>query len=128
MNNARDHSSLSCRIVALVRWSSHSLNTLMLLSCAAPGALCDMKSDASVGKHTIATFVGKQRTLQLLMAVWFVEGATLGLVFGEGWACVVYLVLGLGLVTGRLRIHHMYQLTGGVCTALLLKRWYFLES
>ena len=78
----------------------------------------------SVGKRTIATFLGKTMTLHLLMAVWFMEGGVLGLVFGETWGAVLYGVLGVAMVTGRLRIGHMYQLTGAICIALLLKRWY----
>ena len=88
------------------------------------GALCDMKADASVGKRTIATLLGKATTLHLLMAVWFTEGGVLGLVFREYWGAALYGVLGVAMVMGRLRIGHMYQLTGAVCMVLLLKRWY----
>ena len=37
---------------------------------------------------------------------------------------VLYGVLGVAMVMGRLRIGHMYQLTGALCMVLLVKRWY----
>ena len=73
---------------------------------------------------TIATLLGKATTLHLLMAVWLLEGGALGLVFREFWGAVLYGMLGVAMVVGRLRIGHMYQLTGAVCCVLLLKRWY----